>query len=194
MSIRYSLRTPTGQTTVITGPFRIGRDPQCQIRVDSDLVSRIHASIWIDHDHLLLRDERSRNGTRLNGQVLAPGEAHYLHHGDEVTIGDVPLIVESDPPYPRGHGGLGEAEPPPTAHLDKSQIPPPAAAPPGASAEETTAQPRRLPGWSIAVGGCVALALLVLCCAIGFVGATRGQPITLTLLAPLLRLTATPIP
>src|SRR5260370_27203953 len=124
MPIRYSLRAANGQEYVITGPFRIGREPECQIQIDNNLVSRIHASIWIDHDHLLLRDERSRNGTQLNGQLLVPGETHYLHHDDEVRIGGAKLIVVSDPPYPRPrqHRGLPggpEDEPPPTAHLDK---------------------------------------------------------------------------
>jgi len=137
MPIRYLLRAPNGQEYAITGPFRIGREPECQIQVDQNLVSRIHASIWIDHDHLLLRDERSRNGTQLNGQPLGPGEATYLHHDDEIQIGSTLFKVVSDPPYPRprqhrGLPGLPEDEPPPTAHVEKPDPapppPPPAAA------------------------------------------------------------------
>src|SRR5437660_1634547 len=138
MPIQYLLRAATGQEYPITGPFRIGREPECQIQVDHNLVSRIHASIWIDHDHLLLRDERSRNGTQLNGQPLAPGEANYLHHDDEIKIGSTLFTVVSDPPYPRprqhrGLPGLPEDEPPPTAHLEKSG-PAPAPPPPSAAA------------------------------------------------------------
>ena len=157
MPIKYSLRAPNGQDYPITGPFRIGREPECQIQIDNNLISRIHASIWIDHDHLLLRDERSRNGTQLNKQPLAPGEAVYLHHDDEVRVGDTVLTVISDPPYPRPRQHRGvitgpDDEPPPTAKVDKqSPAPPPpppaaaAVAPPaarsGAPAKATAAAP-----------------------------------------------------
>jgi|SRR5579859_2483559 len=146
MPIRYSLRAAGGQEYAITGPFRIGREPECQIQVDHNLVSRIHASIWIDHDHLLLRDERSRNGTQLNGQPLAPGEATYLHHDDEVRVGNAVFTVVSDPPYPRprqhrGLPGLPEDEPPPTAHLEKPEPAPPPPPPSAAARVPTPAHP-----------------------------------------------------
>src|SRR6266851_1023091 len=138
MPIRYSLRAANGQEYPITGPFRIGREPECQIQIDNNLVSRIHASIWIDHDHLLLRDERSRNGTQLNGQPLAPGTANYLHHDDEVRVGGALFTVVSDPPYPRprqhrGLPGLPEDEPPPTAPVDNDFSAAPAPPPPSAA-------------------------------------------------------------
>ena len=227
MPIRYWLRAASGQEYAITGPFRIGREPECQIQVDHNLVSRIHASIWIDHDHLLLRDERSRNGTQLNGQPMAPGEATYLHHDDEVEVGNTVFTVVSDPPYPRprqhrGLPGLPEDEPPPTAHLDKSDPAPapPAGAPPqpapsaavrAPAATAGTAESRmpvspasaaRPPAPAVAprsrtiplvIGGCVVLAVLVGCCLLSFVVIARGSPIISTALAPILR-TATPVP
>ena len=200
--MKFSLRDASGQVYPITGPSRIGREPECQIQVDNNLVSRIHASIWLDHDHLLLRDERSRNGTHLNGQPLAPGEAHYLHHDDVVRVGDTLLTVVSDPPYPRPrqHGGLPglEAEPPPTAKVEKSGSapppPPPAAAavappvgprrgaptgqapmpytPPRAAAPAPSSSNRLL----LIAGGCLVLFILVACCILGFVLVARFGP------------------
>jgi hypothetical protein len=196
MSIRYSLRAPSGQETAVTGPFRIGRDSECQIRIDNGLVSRIHASVWLDHDHLLLRDERSRNGTQLNGLPLKPGEAHYLHHDDQVTIGDTVLLVVSDPPYPRPrqHGGLpGEAEPPPTAKLDKQAVQAAAAGAAAASAANPSAAPaRRLPVVPLVIGGCLALVLLALCAGLGFAAIIIERPAISTLLAPHARQSPTP--
>jgi len=163
MPIRFSLRAANGQEYPITGPFRIGREPECQVQIDNNLVSRIHASIWIDHEHLMLRDERSRNGTQLNGQTLAPGEAHYLHHDDQVRVGDTVFIVVRDPPYPRQHRGLADApedEPPRTAQVDK---PGPAPAP----------RSMTLP---LAIGGCLLLVILVACCLLGFVLVARVRP------------------
>jgi predicted component of type VI protein secretion system len=149
MPTKFFLRAANGQIYPITGPFRIGREPECQIQIDSNLISRIHASIWIDHDHLLLRDERSRNGTLLNKEALAPGEAVYLHHDDEVRVGDSVLTVVSDPPYPRprqhrGLAGLEEDEPPPTAKVDKQSAPPPP--PPSAAAVVLPAARAAAPG------------------------------------------------
>jgi len=194
MSIRYSLRAPSGQDTAITGPFRIGRDSECQIQIDNGLVSRIHASVWVDHDHLLLRDERSRNGTQLNGLLLKPGEAHYLHHDDQVTIGDTVLVVVSDPPYPRArqHSGLpGEAEPPPTAKLDKQAVQAAAAAP-AATANPPAAPARRRPVAPLVIGGCLALVLLALCAGLGFAAIIVERPAISTLLAPHARQSPTP--
>lgn len=220
MSTRFSLRAANGQEYPITGPFRIGREPECQIQIDNNLVSRIHASIWIDHDHLLLRDERSRNGTQLNGQLLVPGEAHYLHHDDEVRIGDTKLIVVSDPPYPRPRQQRGlsdepEDEPPPTAPVDKPgpepapvprgalvqpaepmpMLPARIVAPPSAvpsPAPLSPAAPRRSMALPLVVGGGLALVLLLLCCALGLFAATTGGPALLTALAPPVRRTVTP--
>jgi predicted component of type VI protein secretion system len=231
MSIRFLLRAANGQEYPITGPFRIGRESECQIQIDNNLISRIHASIWTDHDHLLLRDERSRNGTQLNGQPLVPGEAHYLHHDDEVRVGDTILIVVSDPPYPRQHGGLAgqlEDEPPVTAQVDKPG-PAPAPPPPAAAASApvrraapsanpaplfagglnplagpnvfapdrmvappSPAPPRRSRAVSLAIGGCLALVLLSVCCALGLFAATTVGPAVLTALAPTARRSATP--
>ena len=196
MPIKFFLRDATGQLYPVTGPFRIGREPECQIQIDNNLISRIHASVWIDHDHLLLRDERSRNGTQLNGQPLAPGEAQYLHHADEVRVGDTMLTVVSDPPYPRQHTGLpGLAdEPPPTFKVEKSSAapapPPPAAAavaPPAdqrpavATAEApmpyvpppAASAPPRSNTLLLAVGGCLLLLVIAACCVVGFVLVAR---------------------
>jgi pSer/pThr/pTyr-binding forkhead associated (FHA) protein len=214
MSIRFSLRAPSGQETAITGPFRIGRDPECQIRIDNNLVSRIHASIWLDQDHLLLRDERSRNGTQLNGRPLVPGEAHYLHHADLVTIGDTVLTVVSDPPYPRPgqHGGLPEQpgdEPPPTANLEKEAVQAvvaaaaapaapaaasagaPAAAVSGANAS-ASAGAKRSRVVPLVIGGCLLLALLALCAGLGFAAVVVERQAISTALAPHPRPSATP--
>ena len=205
MPIKFSLRAANGQIYPVTGPFRIGREPECQIQIDNNLVSRIHASIWIDHDHLLLRDERSRNGTQLNGQPLAPGVANYLHHDDEVRVGDTVFTVVSDPPYPRprqhrGLPGLEADEPPPTAEVGKPAAPappPPAAAavapPAGARGAAphpaaatvqapmpfvppAAAPPPRANTLPLAIGGCLLLVVIAACCVLGFVLVARFGP------------------
>ena len=94
----FKLIAANGDEFEITGPFRIGRDDDCQIKVDNTLASRIHASIWVDHGQLLLRDERSRNGTFVNGRRLPPGESHRLYDADRVQIVGATYIVVTPPP------------------------------------------------------------------------------------------------
>lgn len=56
-------------------------------------VSRRHAVIDTEDNHLVIRDEHSANGTRLNGYAVNPGQAYRLRHGDEVTFGQLHVQV-----------------------------------------------------------------------------------------------------
>ncbi len=74
---------------------RIGRDPNCEIFLEGDLVSRYHAEITHAAGKLVLRDMGSTNGTFVNGrQLTAPVE---LKQGDEVGIGNQTLVVVDEP-------------------------------------------------------------------------------------------------
>lgn len=61
------------------------------ICLDYPGVSRIHGKIrrWDGKD--FLSDLNSRNGTRLNGQILVPEREYLLQKGDIITIADVEL-------------------------------------------------------------------------------------------------------
>ena len=69
--------------------FSMGRDPSCSMAFDSqrdDAVSRRHAVIRIENgDHFKLVDLGSRNGTRVNDEVIS-GEVE-LAAGDVVELG-----------------------------------------------------------------------------------------------------------
>jgi CheY-like chemotaxis protein len=75
----------------------IGRtDPDTSTFPDIDLspyrgiesgVSRRHAEIQAQEQHLLVVDLGSTNGTRLNGHRLLPHEPYRLRHGDTLSIG-----------------------------------------------------------------------------------------------------------
>jgi pSer/pThr/pTyr-binding forkhead associated (FHA) protein len=68
----------------------VGRGPECEIRPNSDLVSRQHCLIQVTEESALIRDLGSRNGTLVNGQLVT-GE-HKLSNGDTLQIG--PLVLE----------------------------------------------------------------------------------------------------
>jgi DNA-binding winged helix-turn-helix (wHTH) protein len=75
------------------GQNDIGRDPECNVWVDSASVSRRHARIHIDASGAVLEDLNSKNGTLVNG-VPASGRV-ALQPGDRIHIGSVLLIFRS---------------------------------------------------------------------------------------------------
>lgn len=67
--------------------LRLGRDPrECDIVLDGHQVSRVHATVSRDdRGYFTLRDNRSRNGTLVDGYRV---EAMNLVDGDVFTIGE----------------------------------------------------------------------------------------------------------
>ena len=71
--------------------FLVGREQDCHLRPNSDLVSRHHCVFSIDDYAVRLRDLGSTNGTLVNGESLR-GEVN-LKSGDRVSIGKLELEV-----------------------------------------------------------------------------------------------------
>ena len=72
----------------------IGRHPDCEIQLDSNMVSRRHARVFRDGQSLRVEDFRSGNGTFVNGSRLTGSVV--LRHGDRVKIGPVLLRFEEE--------------------------------------------------------------------------------------------------
>ena len=72
------------------GEYMFGRGPECDVRPNSDLVSRQHCLLHITEDGVTIRDLGSVNGTLVNGRLVTA--ARPLSHGDTIQIG--PLILE----------------------------------------------------------------------------------------------------
>ena len=56
-------------------------------------VSRLHASLRVDRQQMLLMDLGSSNGTSLNGSALAPHEPTRLENGDEIRLGKLSIKI-----------------------------------------------------------------------------------------------------
>lgn len=69
--------------------FLVGREQDCQLRPNSDLVSRHHCAFSIDDYAVRLRDLGSTNGTFVNGEAIK-GEVR-LENGDKISIGKLDL-------------------------------------------------------------------------------------------------------
>lgn len=94
---RLTLRTDSGevlQEFVLEKPeFAIGRAPSSDILLSKDkLTSRRHATIRYEDGSYFLSDERSANGTFVNGQQLEEKTPYKLQNGDRVAIGEYEMI------------------------------------------------------------------------------------------------------
>ena len=68
----------------------VGRDAECQLTIDWNLLSRRHAQLSIADDHLLVEDLDSRNGTFINNARIERGIARP---GDEIRFDELKFIV-----------------------------------------------------------------------------------------------------
>ncbi len=100
---RFALKNiKTGEFFEISSKASIGRQEDCTIRLNEGHVSRLHASLKMSHEKLLLKDEGSENGTFVNGVritevVLRPGDkVKFDTHEFTVLPVNNELAAESD--------------------------------------------------------------------------------------------------
>ncbi len=89
----------SGKTIPITlSQFLIGRDPQCQLRPASAIISKRHCVILVKNGIVMVRDFDSTNGTFVNDEPVK-GQRE-VHDGDQLRIGPLTfrLTVEGTPP------------------------------------------------------------------------------------------------
>ncbi len=117
----------TGETFVgLGGRLRIGRGAECEVRpvaAGDTAVSRVHAEVTLKPDGtVVVRDMRSRNGTFVNGQLLA-GE-HVLKPGDRILLGEGgPELIVEQLVIPSGRAeAAGKAAPGAAAQLPEPSL------------------------------------------------------------------------
>lgn len=93
---------------IVKETISIGRRPYNDIALDDLTVSGEHALIQGRGSEFLVRDLRSRNGTTVNGRLIAE---HALVHGDLIEIGVYRLrfMVERRAPEADAELPLGQA-------------------------------------------------------------------------------------
>ncbi|HLI71743.1 MAG TPA: FHA domain-containing protein [Ktedonobacteraceae bacterium] len=97
---RLTLRTEGGEVlqemTLDKLEYAIGRAPSSDILLSKDkLTSRRHATIHYENGAYFLMDERSANGTFVNGQQLEEKVPRKLQNGDHISIGEYELIFHA---------------------------------------------------------------------------------------------------
>lgn len=112
----------TPRLVILTGPqvgrsldlqdyrVTVGREPDCGLPLDDASVSHRHAEIFIVAGKVLVRDNKSTNGTRVNGLQVTEAE---LQPGDVVAFGDIRLRLETGSGVPAVNAPLPAMEPAP---------------------------------------------------------------------------------
>ncbi|HVJ84880.1 MAG TPA: FHA domain-containing protein, partial [Caulifigura sp.] len=74
----------------------VGRLPECEIHLDSNMISRKHARLKKSGTNVVIEDLGSGNGTFVNGQRITG--VVTLQHDDRVKFGPLLTRFESDAP------------------------------------------------------------------------------------------------
>lgn len=91
----------------------LGRHPECQIQLNSNMVSRKHARVLKDGSKFVLEDLGSGNGTFLNGKKIeGPTE---LKHEDRIKLGPILLRFETPEGAKRAAEAPADDRPPMSA-------------------------------------------------------------------------------
>lgn len=72
--------------------LKIGRDSSCDITINSQRVSALHAEMTLlNSGDILLEDKGSLNGTFVQNQRIQPGKSVNIRRGDAVRFGNIEL-------------------------------------------------------------------------------------------------------
>jgi serine phosphatase RsbU (regulator of sigma subunit) len=92
MATLIVLGPPAAGLRHIVQPHRhavLGRDPSCDLVLNKRSVSRFHAQVITDRGDFFLEDNRSTNGTYVNGKRI--DSRVVLRDGDRIVIHDIPV-------------------------------------------------------------------------------------------------------
>lgn len=90
------------------GEIVLGRLPECDIVLDSNMVSRKHARVFRQGSDYYIEDLGSGNGTTLNGERLAAKAV--LRHSDRIKVGPMLVRFEEHSGASSGSGFLATTQ------------------------------------------------------------------------------------
>ena len=104
--------------------FLIGREQDCQLRPNSELVSRHHCAITLDDYTVRVRDFGSTNGTFVNGDRVQ--SQAVLYSGDRIEIGalEFEVLIHKEAQVAAAEPVEPEAAAPPQEVADLGTPPP----------------------------------------------------------------------
>lgn len=125
-AIRILSGSQAGQIFPLTaGNHRLGRATTCEVKINSNSVSKEHAIVLVTSDKVILSDNNSRNGTFVNGVRI---QSQRLNLGDKIGLHDIlfdviriPDNMHAGQPI-RPQGGVYSAPPPAWAGSAAKQL------------------------------------------------------------------------
>lgn len=91
--ILVSTEDPSLKLTLTKLTNVVGREPQCDVVVDNNKVSRKHCLLEIGEQNLKIKDLDSSNGTHINGVAVKDG---VLKVGDQLGLGSYKMILHRE--------------------------------------------------------------------------------------------------
>lgn len=71
----------------------VGRNSNCELQIDNNYLSQLHASFYYEDSCWFIMDENSMNGTWLNGKKLKQNTKYELYPGDVINFAKVKEYV-----------------------------------------------------------------------------------------------------
>ena len=94
MRLRYTKTDGTPVEIELTErPITIGRNPDSDVVLIDERVSRIHCGVRLWDGEYYIKDLKSRNGTLVNGRRI---EVATLKTGDQIRVGSTELVFEGE--------------------------------------------------------------------------------------------------
>ncbi|WZO97383.1 FHA domain-containing protein [Isosphaeraceae bacterium EP7] len=85
-------RSASNVVKLAGGVTTVGRQEDCQLRINSSQVSRRHCELYESKGKLMVKDLGSSNGTLVNGQKVEKPVA--LKNGDTLTVGPIKFRID----------------------------------------------------------------------------------------------------
>lgn len=80
--------------TMIQGGGLIGRNPQCDLVLNSPEVSRVHGRIFYKEGHYYFTDLGSTDGSQVNSEEAKTNQSFLLTPNDIIRIGEFILLID----------------------------------------------------------------------------------------------------
>jgi pSer/pThr/pTyr-binding forkhead associated (FHA) protein len=84
--VQYKLGNDSDQAYIKSNSFVIGRAPNCDVPIPTDILSRRHLRVTLEDDVILLEDLGSTNGTFLQGEQLVPNVQYEYKTGNRLYL------------------------------------------------------------------------------------------------------------
>ncbi|MEJ2759101.1 MAG: FHA domain-containing protein [Anaerolineales bacterium] len=93
MGENYLIVDTEGNATEVSGEIKIGRNKTNELVISDPLASRHHATVYMEGEIPMIRDEGSSNGTYVNGKQIY--EPTALNDQDKIQFGDEEYTIRA---------------------------------------------------------------------------------------------------